>query len=136
MSTGGRHIRSAARWLWELCVDLDRTRTFGLAAETAFWLFLSLIPLLAVAGLVAARISTENWEQLTPVLRALPESNRVVLHHELERVARWNGGAVGVTGALIFMWLASTGVHAIFRAFEAQTQTPRTWAKGRHEDQC
>src|SRR5689334_15939484 len=123
---GGRRLKSAATWLFELYRDLDHARTFGLAAETAFWLFLSLIPLLAVGGLVAARISTENWEQLTPVLGAMPGSTRSLIHDELERVARWNGGAVGVTGAAIFVWLASTGVHAMFDAFEVQSKAPRS----------
>ena len=39
---------------WVRCVwkRLDKSRSFGLSAEMAFWLFLSLLPLAAVAGLV------------------------------------------------------------------------------------
>lgn len=131
MSTGARQIRAATKWLMELYGELDKARTFGLAAQTAFWLFLSLIPLLAVAGLVAARFTSDKWEHLAPVLGTLPESARSLIHHELDRVARWNGGTVGVTGAAVFVWLASTGVHAIFEAFEAQSKAPRTWVKRR-----
>jgi membrane protein len=131
MSTAIRHARSAFEWLRALYEDLDRTRTFGRAAETAFWLFLSLVPLLAAAGLVAARISTANWRRVAPVLLSLPESTRILIQQELERVARWNGGAVGLTGAAVFVWLASTGVHSIFEAFEIESAAPRSWVKRR-----
>jgi membrane protein len=131
MSTAARHFRSAFRWLRGLYDDLERTRTFGLAAETAFWLFLSLIPLLAAAGLVAARVSRANWERMTPILATLPDATRVFIHNELDKVARWNGGAVGFTGAVVFVWLASTGVHAIFEAFEIESTAPRSWLKRR-----
>jgi len=131
MSTELRHVRSAFEWLRGLYEDLDRTRTFGRSAETAFWLFLSLVPLLAAAGLVAARISTANWRGVTPILLSLPESTRTVIQRELEKVARWNGGAVGLTGAVVFIWLASTGVHSVFEAFEVESAAPRSWVKRR-----
>jgi uncharacterized BrkB/YihY/UPF0761 family membrane protein len=50
-------LRAAWDWGVEFYECLDRSRTFGLAAETAFWLFLSMIPLAAVGGLIAARLS-------------------------------------------------------------------------------
>jgi membrane protein len=131
MSTALRYVRPAFKWLRDLYEDLDRTRTFGRAAEIAFWLFLSLVPLLAAAGLVAARISTTNWRRVTPILLSLPESTRTVIQQELEKVARWNGGAVGLTGAVVFIWLASTGVHSIFEAFEVESGAPRSWVKRR-----
>jgi len=131
MSAALRHVRSAFEWLRGLYDDLDRTRTFGLAAETACWLFLSLVPLLAAAGLVAARISTTNWRGVAPVLLSLPDSTRALLQQELEKVARWNGGAVGLTGAVVFIWLASTGVHSVFEAFEVESSAPRSWVKRR-----
>jgi uncharacterized BrkB/YihY/UPF0761 family membrane protein len=36
----------------------DRTNTLGLAAQVAFWLFLSLLLLAAVAGYFLARLTT------------------------------------------------------------------------------
>jgi membrane protein len=131
MSTALRHARSAFEWLRGLYDDLERTRTFGRAAETAFWLFLSLVPLLAAAGLVAARVSTANWRRVTPILLSLPEPTRTIIQRELEKVARWNGGAVGFTGAVVFIWLASTGVHSIFEAFEVESGATRSWVKRR-----
>lgn len=131
MSAGARHGRSALAWLRGLYDDLLRTRTFGLAAETAFWLFLSLIPLLAAAGLVAARLSTANWQRVTPILETFPPSTRALIRVELLRVARWNGGAVGLTGAAVSIWLASTAVHSMFEAFEIGSLVRRSWVKRR-----
>lgn len=131
MRAESRHVRSAIGWVRDFYADLERTRAFGLAAETAFWLFLSLIPFFAVAGLIAARISTGRWDELVPLLASLPEWTRAFIHDELDKVARWNGGAVGLTGAVVFVWLASTGVHAIFEAFEVGSSAPRSWAKKR-----
>src|SRR5882724_3661246 len=69
-------VLGAFHWVKDLYVCMDRTRTFGLAAQTAFWLFLSLIPLAAVAGLAAARVSANNWDRLNPLLRSLPGATR------------------------------------------------------------
>jgi hypothetical protein len=83
----GRHrglsaVTRALRWLHDLYLCMDRTRTFGLAAETAFWLFLSLIPLAAVAGLAAARISNDHWDRLNPLLTSLPPATRELITSE------------------------------------------------------
>jgi membrane protein len=114
---------------------MQRARTFGLAAETAFWVFLALVPLAAVAGLVAARLTTHNWNEFSPVLGALPDATRGLVAAELVKVSKWNGGAVGVTGTIVFVWLASSGVHAIFEALEIETtesrDSSRPWWKKR-----
>jgi membrane protein len=121
----------ARRWLLELYRSVERTRTTGLAAETSFWLFLSLLPLLAVAGLIAARLSLENWQELAPLLDSLPQSSRELVTSQLREVARWNGGAVGVSGAVAFLWLASTGIHAVFEALEVESGVSRPWLRQR-----
>jgi membrane protein len=124
-------VTRALRWLRDLQVCMDRARTFGLAAETAFWLFLSLIPLAAVAGLAAARISRHHWDRLNPLLTSLPPATRELVQSQLTQVARWNGGAVGITGTVGFVWLASSGVHALFDALELETGARRPWARQR-----
>jgi membrane protein len=128
---GGTFPARAFRWLRDLYVCLDRTRTFGLAAETAFWLFLSLIPLAAVAGLAAARVSSEHWDQLNPLLRSLPAATRQLIQSELHKVSSWNGGTVSITAAVVFVWLGSSGVHALFDALELETGAQRPWWKKR-----
>ncbi|HVU00718.1 MAG TPA: YhjD/YihY/BrkB family envelope integrity protein [Polyangiaceae bacterium] len=108
-----------------------RHRTLGLAAETAFWLFLSLVPLAAVAGLVAARVTLRDWNRFSPVLSALPRAARPFVASELKSVSRWNGGTVGVSSALVFVWLASSGVDALFGSIEAVSGAARSWWRRR-----
>ncbi|HEX2880220.1 MAG TPA: YhjD/YihY/BrkB family envelope integrity protein [Polyangiaceae bacterium] len=114
-------------WLAELLECIQRTRTLGLAAETAFWLFLSLLPLLAVAGFLAARLSLQNWHQVIPILEALPPAAASFVSNELTKVATWDQGTVSTVGILSFLWLASSGVHAIFDALEIETGAQRRW---------
>lgn len=127
----GRAFRRAKIWTVDLYRCLERGRTFDLAAQTAFWLFLSLIPLAAVAGLIAARFSIGNWQRLMPLVSALPGSTRDLVRSELLTVSRWNGGTVGLTSGAVFIWAASSGVHAIFDALEMETGARRNWGKKR-----
>ncbi len=117
------------RCVWE---RLDRSRSFGLAAEMAFWLFLSLLPLAAVAGLVTAKLATGHGSTLAPLLESLPQTTRELVRGELGRVAAWNGGKVGVGAGLFFVWLASSGIHSIFDGIELESDAaPRPWWKKR-----
>jgi membrane protein len=126
-----RRLSHAGAWSKDVFVCLDRTRVLGLAAETAFWLFLSLVPLAAVAGLLAARFSTNNWSAVVPLLSSLPAAARQLVSAELINLATWNEGSVGVGSAAVFIWLASTGVHSIFDSLEIGTGISRPWWKKR-----
>ena len=98
----------------------------------AFWLFLSLIPLAAVAGLVTAKLAIGGQWLATPLLESLPEATRAVISKELGNVAAWNGGKVGFGAALTFLWLSSSGVHAIFDGIELGAEAPpRSWWRKR-----
>jgi membrane protein len=120
-------------WLRCVWARLDKSRSFGLAAEMAFWLFLSLLPLAAVGGLVTAKLaSSGNGSALAPLLESLPQATRDLLTSELGKVAAWNGGKVGVGAGLMFIWLASSGVHSIFDGIELESDSaPRPWWKKR-----
>ncbi|MGZ3423188.1 MAG: YihY/virulence factor BrkB family protein [Polyangiales bacterium] len=124
-------LARATAWTRRLIARLDDTRAIGLAAETAFWLFLSLIPLAAVAGLVAARFSVHNWRTVAPLLGSFPEATRQLISAELLRLAAWNRGNVGILNTAVFVWLASTGVHSIFDSLEIQAGASRPWWKKR-----
>src|SRR5207237_207349 len=71
--------------------EIIESRTSGMAAEMAFWLFLSLIPLAAVAGLVIAKIAAESAD-VAAMLDTLPPETRNMVHRQLGHVAAWNGG--------------------------------------------
>jgi membrane protein len=106
---------------------MDRTNTLGLAAQVAFWMFLSLLPLAAVLGYLVARLSIAHTAVQSAVLESLPVAGRKLVLDELEHVANWNRGAAGPLAMVSFVWLASGGIHSIFDALELQAGTARPW---------
>jgi membrane protein len=121
----------AAAWIVPLAKGITRAGTLGLAAQMSFWLFLALVPLAAVAGLVAARLATSRPWLGASALSSVPPQARDLLMAQVDRVASWRGGAVAPVAATTFLWLASSGVHAVFDALELQTGTSRPWWKKR-----
>ena len=106
---------------------IDRARTFGLAAEMSFWLFLSLVPLAAVAGLVAARSAALHNDWLASSLfSSVPPSARDLLSAQVALVAAWGNGVAPLAVGM-FLWLASSGVHSVFDALAVQSGTSRPW---------
>jgi len=119
---------------WIKCVwtRIDKGRSLGLGAEMAFWLFLSLMPLAAVAGLITAKLAAGSWSTTARLLESFPQATREMVGSELGRVAAWNGGKVGVGAGLMFIWLASSGVHSVFDGIELESDAaPRPWWKKR-----
>jgi len=125
--------RSALRWIKIVFQNLGRSRTFGLAGEMAFWVFLSLIPIAAVAGLVVAKLAfRDGGSSASGFLSTMPPAMRELLNKELANVSAWNGGAVAPVAAATFVWLAATGVHAVFDGLELETESvPRPWWRKR-----
>jgi len=123
-------LRRAWVWIKAFVREITAVRTTGMAAEMAFWLFLSLIPLAAVAALVAAKIAVSSADA-TLVLDSLPPETRWLVARQLGHVAAWNGGSVGAPAVLVFFWLASGGVHAVFDLLEVLAGVSRPWWKKR-----
>jgi membrane protein len=118
-------------WFVPMLAGVTRARTFGLAAEMAFWLFLSLVPLAAVAGLVAARVATSREAFGGALLSSVAPEVREMIEGQVKTVAHWNGGTIAPVALGMFLWLAASGVHAIFDALEVQSETRRSWLKKR-----
>ena len=110
--------------------EMIEIRTVGLAAEMAFWLFLSLIPLAAVAGMIAAKVALSSSEAAL-VLDSLPPETRRLVSRQLDHVAAWNGGSVGAPAMAVFLWLASGGIHSVFELLEVLAGATRPWWKKR-----
>jgi membrane protein len=127
---GRRRWGGPFAWLREFIGELERARITGMAAEMAFWLFLSLVPLAAVAGLVVAKIAVSSTA-LASLLAALPVETRELISRQLQQVAAWNGGSVAAPAAVVFVWLASGGVHAVFDVLEVNAAVSRPWWKKR-----
>jgi membrane protein len=124
----GSFVADAAR---HIASRMSHSRTLGLAAETAFWLFLALLPLAAVAGMVAARVAVNASSLTSSALQTIPPGARSLVMEQLDRVAAWNGGTVAPMAAVVFLWLASTGVQAIFDVIEVEVGAARPWWKKR-----
>jgi membrane protein len=125
-------VKNPLAWIKCLLVRLDANRALGLGAEMAFWLFLSLLPLAAVVGVAAAKLAMGNWSIAAPMLDSLPAATRDLLKSELGKMAAWNGGKVGIGAGVMFLWLASSGVHSMFDGIEIEANaTPRPWWKKR-----
>jgi membrane protein len=120
------------RWLKPIWKGMDEKNTLGLAAQMAFWVFLSLVPLAAIVGFVAARLAVTHHEDvLGPILESVPAATSQLIVTQVEHVAKWQGGTVAPVAITVFVWLASSGIHSVFDAIEAQTGTRRPWWKKR-----
>jgi len=107
---------------------MDESRIFGVAAEMAFWLFLALVPLAAVAGLLVVRFGF-GLELARPIFEGIPSAAHVLVDRELAKAS----ASVSITplAAVAYVWLASSGIHAVFDGFEAQTKVTRGWVHKR-----
>jgi membrane protein len=131
MRVGRRAFGRVREWLDPFVRGLVRARTLGLAAEMSFWLFLSLVPLAAVAGLVAARLAMSHQPLEGAFLSSVAPEARHLIDMQVKLVAQWDSGKVAPVAGAMFVWLASTGVHSIFDALEVQSETARPWWKKR-----
>lgn len=99
----------------------------------AFHFFLSLVPLVAVAGYVASHIVQRAGADavIAPLLANAPQGIASLVLREVSRVAS-SGFNVAPLAALGFLWLASGGVHALLSALERVVDAPRrSWARKR-----
>jgi membrane protein len=127
----GQWASRALRWLRPLAKGLGRARTFGLAAEMSFWVFLSLVPLAAMAGMAAAKLALSHAWLGGAALGSVPPEMRDLIHRQVEYVAAWHGATVAPLATATFLWLASSGIQAVFDALEVQTGCARPWWKKR-----
>lgn len=100
---GATCLRSATR----IAENLHRHDAFGVANIIAFDAFLSLVPLLAMAGWVLARLDTPPEVVLGPLLRAAPQAVQGLATDEFFRI-----GSSGVPpiSALVFLYVTSSGM--------------------------
>jgi|CZKU01.1.fsa_nt_gi membrane protein len=131
MSSVATLVGRAREWLDPMWAGIARARTLGLAAEMSFWLFLSLVPLAAVAGLVAARAASHGAEAARTLLSSVPPDARALVSAQVAQVAQWSGRKVAPVAIAMFLWLAASGLHSMFDALEVQAGAARPWWKKR-----
>jgi membrane protein len=106
---------------------------FGAAASIAFWIFLSLVPLLVLLGFLVGQVARVRGVDalIGPVLEIVPGTAEGLVGKELQRLAGANASVapVGVAG---FLWTASSGLHNLMDVFENAVKVKRRpWWKQR-----
>lgn len=109
---------------------LDERRTFGVAAEMSFWLFCSLLPLAYSAMAIVVLVDRASVANLASLFSAVPDDTKQLISRELGSVLEKHATPSVVT-ILLGIWLASSGLHAIFDGFDAQLGTSTPWLQKR-----
>ena len=104
------------------------------APAMAFHFFLSLIPVLVLAGFILGQLVRRNGVEalLGPVLDSAPDAAEQIVRRELERLAGHSVAPLAPLSVLGFLWLASSGTQGLMDVFEVAVGAPRrSWWKQR-----
>jgi membrane protein len=102
---------------------------FQAAAAVAFWFFLSLVPLLVLAGFLIGQVARARGVDVlvAPLLEVAPATAVDLVRTELERLGG-SASSIAPLGVAGFMWTASSGLHNLMDVVEqAYKATPRAW---------
>ena len=107
--------------------DLLEHDAFGVAASVAFWFFLSLVPLLVLAGFLIGQVArARGMDALTaPLLDIVPGSAEELVRSEIVRLAGSRTSSIAPLGALGFLWTASSGLHNLMDVIEVAVNARR-----------
>jgi membrane protein len=106
---------------------------FGAAASIAFWIFLSLVPLLVLLGFLVGQVARVRGVDalIGPILEIVPGTAEGLVGKELQRLAGADA-SVAPLGIVGFLWTASSGFHNLMDVFEAAVKAKRRpWWKQR-----
>jgi membrane protein len=113
---------------------LTRNDAFKSAAAVAFWLFLSLAPLLVFLGFLLGQVARRRGVDalLGPALEVIPAASEALVREELGRLAGRDAAPIAPVSVAGFLWTASSGVHNLMDLFEAMVRaTKRAYWKKR-----
>ncbi|MDC0747206.1 YihY/virulence factor BrkB family protein [Polyangium mundeleinium] len=123
---------SAFRALGRLVHYLDLHEAPRAASAMAFDAFLSIIPLLAVAGWALHRLRDAAAELLGSLLSAAPPSVSAALGEDFFRISDAKALVLAPLGLIAFLWVSSAGAATAIGVFETMfVCTPRPWWKRR-----
>lgn len=120
------------RGLYSLGMGMARHNAARVASAMAFNLFLAAIPMLALAGFLAAHLlgqSSDAMDVLSLYLNLTPlEIHEIVS----KNFRRFSGGAVAPFAIVGSLWLASSAFHMLMSVFERAVRAKqRPWWKKR-----
>jgi uncharacterized BrkB/YihY/UPF0761 family membrane protein len=121
-------VASLRRALFDRLLD---ARMVDSATAAAFWSFLSILPLAAFAAMLVAHVAVADASVFDAIFAYVPESSRELFARELAIVASHRTGTFAPATMVAFVWLASSGFHALFDAFDAVTRCRRSWVRKR-----
>ncbi len=107
---------------------------FGAAASIAFWIFLSLVPLLVIVGFLVGQVARSRGVDVLvgPILEVVPGTAENLVGKEIQRLAGGSGSSLAPLGLLGFLWTASTGLHNLMDVLETAAKARRrAWWKQR-----
>src|SRR4051812_3436515 len=95
------------RGVWALLVNLDRYAAARAASAMAFDAFLSLIPLIAGAGVILHRVHTTGAATLGPLLRPMPTAVAQLIDGEFLRLSDAGFAVFAPLVLSAFAWVSS-----------------------------
>ncbi len=107
---------------------------FEAAAAVAFWFFLSLVPLLVLAGFLVGHVARSRGVDalVGPFLEVVPGAAESIVRTEVERLAGARSSSLAPLGIASYLWTSSSGLKNLMDVFEtAARSTPRAWWKKR-----
>ncbi|MCL2822359.1 MAG: YihY/virulence factor BrkB family protein [Polyangiaceae bacterium] len=103
------------------------------ASAMAFWLFLGLVPLVAILGWSLAKYSGTQFRQpiIDSITHVTPEPALELVNEQMRRL-EGSTEAIAPLSVLGFLWIASGGIHTAIDAIQkAQTGRERGWIYNR-----
>ncbi len=126
-------VRSLARTL-RFGRGLQAHNAFEAAAAIAFWAFLSLVPLLVLAGFLVGRFARARGVDalVGPLLDVVPGAADGLVRSEVQRLAGGDAATLAPLGLAGYFWTASSGLHNLMDVFETAAKVKRrAWWKQR-----
>jgi membrane protein len=121
-----------ARGFWALLVNLDRYAASRAASAMAFDAFLSLIPLVAGAGVILHRLHTTSAATLGPLLRPMPFAVAQLIDGEFLRLSDAGFAVFAPLVLCAFAWVSAGGLSTAMGVFECiYIGVERPWWKRR-----
>lgn len=122
----------ARRGLYSLGMGMARHNAARIASAMAFNLFLAAIPMLALAGWLAAHLLGQSHEAMD-VMSLYMNLTPLELHDIVQKnFQRFKGGAVAPIAVVGSLWLASSAFHMLMSVFEQAVRAKRRpWWKKR-----
>jgi membrane protein len=127
-------LERGARLVHRFARGLMAHDAFGAAASTAFWIFLSLVPLLVIVGFLVGQVARARGVDVLvePILEVVPGTAEGLVGKELQRLAGGSASSLAPLGVAGFLWTASAGIHNLMDVLEtAANARRRAWWKQR-----